>query len=396
MASVVMNNRSEAVTFNLDNTLMLTVLTLLAVGLVMMASASISISDERMGSPFHYLQRQSILIFIGLVVAALFFMVSLEHWERFSPLLLVIGFILLILVLIPGIGHEVNGSRRWLSLGFTNFQASELVKLLVIIFLAGYLVRRIDEVRHTMGGFIKPLVIFALLGALLMAEPDFGSTVVILGTALGMLFLAGVPLSRLIILFSIVAGLLAVLVVVEPYRMARMTSFMDPWADPFGNGFQLTQALIAFGRGEWFGVGLGESIQKLFYLPEAHTDFIFSVLSEELGFVGGAFVILLFGLLVWRAFRIGNLALLNGQPFGGYLAFGIGIWVGVQAFINIGVNMGVLPTKGLTLPLMSYGGSSIVVMCMAMALLQRVYHEAKQAELANYDKPASYDKGVVQ
>ncbi len=396
MASVVINNRSEAATFNLDNTLMLTVLTLLAVGLVMMASASISISDERMGSPFHYLQRQSILIFVGLVVAALFFMVSLEHWERFSPLLLVIGFILLILVLIPGIGHEVNGSRRWLPLGFTNFQASELVKLLVIIFLAGYLVRRIDEVRQTMGGFIKPLVILALLGALLMAEPDFGSTVVILSTALGMLFLAGVPLSRLIILFSIVAGLLAVLVVVEPYRMARMTSFMDPWADPFGNGFQLTQALIAFGRGEWFGVGLGESIQKLFYLPEAHTDFIFSVLSEELGFVGGAFVILLFGLLVWRAFRIGNLALLNGQPFGGYLAFGIGIWVGVQAFINIGVNMGVLPTKGLTLPLMSYGGSSIVVMCMAMALLQRVYHEAKQAELASYDKPANYNKGVAQ
>ncbi len=390
MASVVINNRSETATFNLDNTLMLTVLTLLAVGLVMMASASISIADERMGSPFHYLQRQSVLVFVGLVVAALFFMVSLEHWERFSPLLLVIGFILLILVLIPGIGHEVNGSRRWLPLGFTNFQASELVKLLVIIFLAGYLVRRIDEVRQTMGGFIKPLVILALLGVLLMAEPDFGSTVVILSTALGMLFLAGVPLSRLAILFSIVAGLLAVLVVVEPYRMARMTSFMDPWADPFGNGFQLTQALIAFGRGEWFGVGLGESIQKLFYLPEAHTDFIFSVLSEELGFVGGAFVILLFGLLVWRAFRIGNLALLNGQPFGGYLAFGIGIWVGVQAFINIGVNMGVLPTKGLTLPLMSYGGSSIVVMCMAMALLQRVYHEAKQAELA------SYNKGVVQ
>ena len=396
MASVVINDRSEAATFNLDNTLMLTVLTLLAVGLVMMASASISIADERMGSPFYYLQRQSILIFIGLAVAVLFFMVSLEHWERFSPLLLVIGFILLILVLIPGIGHEVNGSRRWLPLGITNFQASELVKLLVIIFLAGYLVRRIDEVRHTMGGFIKPLVILALLGALLMAEPDFGSTVVILGTALGMLFLAGLPLSRLIILFSIVAGLLAVLVVVEPYRMARMTSFMDPWADPFGNGFQLTQALIAFGRGEWFGVGLGESIQKLFYLPEAHTDFIFSVLSEELGFVGGAFVILLFGLLVWRAFRIGNLALLNGQPFGGYLAFGIGIWVGMQAFINIGVNMGVLPTKGLTLPLMSYGGSSIVVMCMAMALLQRVYHEAKQVELASYDKSASYNKGVVQ
>ncbi len=390
MANVMLDNRSDAVTFNLDNTLMLTVLTLLAVGLVMMASASISIADERMGSPFHYLQRQSILIFIGLVVAAVFFMVSLEHWERFSPLLLVIGFILLILVLIPGIGHEVNGSRRWLSLGFTNFQASELVKLLVIIFLAGYLVRRIDEVRRTMAGFVKPLVILALLGALLMAEPDFGSTVVILGTALGMLFLAGVPLSRLIILFSIVAGLLAVLVVVEPYRMARMTSFMDPWADPFGNGFQLTQALIAFGRGEWFGVGLGESIQKLFYLPEAHTDFIFSVLSEELGFVGGALVILLFGLLVWRAFRIGNLALLNGQPFGGYLAFGIGLWVGMQAFINIGVNMGVLPTKGLTLPLMSYGGSSIVVMCMAMALLQRVHHEAKQAEFA------SFDKGAVQ
>ncbi len=389
MTSLVMNEQVSEGTLNIDNTLLLTVLTLLSIGLVMMTSASISIADETMNSPLHYLQKQSVFIAVGLLCGAVLFTVSLEHWERFSPLLLLMGFILLILVLIPGIGIEVKGSRRWLPLGVANFQASELVKLLVIIFMAGYLVRRLDEVRTRIAGFAKPFFILALLSALLIAEPDFGSTVVIIATAMGMLFLAGVPLSRFMVLLAIVAGLLAVLVVVEPYRMARIVSFMDPWADPFGKGFQLTQALIAFGRGEWFGVGLGESVQKLFYLPEAHTDFLFSVLSEELGFAGGALVIFLFGLLVWRAFRIGNLALLNGQLFGGYLAFGIGLWLGMQAFINIGVNMGVLPTKGLTMPLMSYGGSSVVVTCIAIALLLRVYHEAKLAEFADYGKVAN-------
>ncbi len=389
MASLAMNAQVQESTLNIDNILVLTVLTLLSIGLVMMTSASISIADEGMNAPFHYLQKQSLFIVVGLVCGALLFAVSLEHWERFSPLLLLVGFILLILVLIPGVGIEVNGSRRWLPLGIANFQASELLKLLVIIFMAGYLVRRLDEVRTRIAGFAKPFFILALLSALLIAEPDFGATVVIMATAMGMLFLAGVPLSRFVALLAVVAGLLAVLVVVEPYRVARVVSFMDPWADPFGKGFQLTQALIAFGRGEWFGVGLGESVQKLFYLPEAHTDFVFSVLSEELGFAGGAFVIFLFGLLVWRAFRIGNLALLNGQLFGGYLAFGVGLWLGMQAFINIGVNMGVLPTKGLTLPLMSYGGSSIVVTCVAIALLLRVYHEAKLAEFADYDQAVS-------
>ena len=380
MASVSIKssaNTSTPLGENLDIALLLAVLALLGIGLVMVSSASITIADRNFDAPFHYLIRQIIHVTIGVTAGLLVASISLEHWERYSPLLLVIGIILLLLVLIPGIGREVNGSRRWLPLGFTNLQASELVKLLVIIFMAGYLVRRAKEVRETIAGFVKPLGVLTLIGLLLLAEPDFGSTAVMMATAMGMLFLAGVPLNRFAVLVSVVLGVLALLVVIEPYRVARLTSFMNPWADPFDSGFQLTQALIAFGRGEWLGVGVGGSIQKLFYLPEAHTDFVFAVLSEELGLLGGAVVILLFGLVVLRAFRIGKMALRSGQPFAGYLAFGIGLWIGMQAFINIGVNMGVLPTKGLTLPFMSYGGSSIVMMCIAVALLLRIYYEAK-------------------
>lgn len=380
MASVSIKspaNSASPIGENLDLTLLFAVLALLAIGLIMVCSASITIADRNFDAPFHYFIRQSVYVMLGLGAGILAASISLEHWERYSPLLLVIGFVLLLLVLIPGIGREVNGSRRWLPLGIINLQASELVKLFVIVFLAGYLVRRAREVRETIAGFTKPLGVLALLSLLLLAEPDFGSTAVMMATAMGMLFLAGVPLNRFAVLVATVLGLLALLVMIEPYRVARLTSFMNPWADPFDSGFQLTQALIAFGRGEWLGVGLGGSIQKLFYLPEAHTDFVYAVLSEELGLLGGAVVILLFGLVVWRAFRIGKLALRCGQPFAGYLAFGIGLWIGMQAFINIGVNMGVLPTKGLTLPLMSYGGSSIVVMCMAIALLLRIHYEAK-------------------
>lgn len=369
---------AESPRFYVDRVLLFAVFALLALGLIMVSSASISIADRQFSSPFYYFNRQLFYVCTGLVLAFVVSKIPLEHWERYSPLLLIISFILLTLVLIPGIGREVNGSQRWLSLGVVNLQASELVKLFVIVFMAGYLVRRANEVRETVAGFIKPLGVLSLLSILLLLEPDFGSTAVMMATAMGMLFLAGVPISRFAVLVSLVVGLAALLVIFEPYRMARMTSFMDPWADPFNSGFQLTQALIAFGRGEWFGVGLGSSIQKLFYLPEAHTDFVYSVLSEELGLLGGAFVILMFGLIIWRAFRIGNLAIQQGQRFAAYLAFGLGLWIGMQAFINIGVNMGVLPTKGLTLPLMSYGGSSIVVMCVAIALLMRVHHETTE------------------
>ncbi len=363
----------------LDVWLLLASLTLLAIGLVMVSSASITIADRNFDAPFHYLIRQLIFVSLGVGAGVVAASISLEHWERYSPLLLVIGLILLVLVLIPGIGSKVNGSYRWLPLGIMNLQPSELMKLLTILFMAGFLVRRAKEVKADMAGFAKPLGVLLVIAMLLMLEPDLGSTVVILSTALGMMFLAGVPMSRFALVIALGVGAFTLAVVLEPYRLQRVTSYLNPWADPFDTGFQLTQALIAIGRGEWFGVGLGGSIQKLFYLPEAHTDFVYSVLCEELGFIGGALVILLFGMLVWRAFHIGRLAMERGLPFAGYLAFGIGLWIGTQAFINIGVNMGALPTKGLTLPLMSYGGSSIVVTCIAIALLQRVHMEAVSA-----------------
>lgn len=367
------------ISFKLDGWLLFATLSLVVIGLVMVSSASITIADRNFDAPFHYFIRQLIFIGLGIAVGVVVSNISLEHWERYSPLLMVAGIALLILVLIPGIGTKVNGSYRWLSLGIINLQPSEVMKLCAILFMAGFLVRRAEEVRASFAGFAKPFMVLLLIAVLLMMEPDMGSTVVILATTVSMMFLAGVPLNRFAVVIGLGAMAVAAAILAAPYRLERVTSYLNPWADPFDSGFQLTQALIAFGRGEWFGVGLGSSIQKLFYLPEAHTDFVFSVLCEELGFIAGALVILLFGLLVWRAFRIGKLAMEVGQPFAGYLAFGIGIWIGMQAFINIGVNMGALPTKGLTLPLMSYGGSSILVTCTAIAFLFRVHHEALSA-----------------
>jgi cell division protein FtsW len=273
------------------------------------------------------------------------------------------------------IGKEVNGSIRWLAIGPINLQPSELIKLFVIVYLAGYLVRRGEEVRNSIKGFLKPMAVVGIVGILLILEPDFGAVVVITTTVLGMMFLGGVRLWQFGVLFMFMLAAMAVVAISSPYRVERLTSFLNPWADPFDSGFQLTQALIAFGRGEWLGVGLGGSVQKLFYLPEAHTDFLFAVLAEEMGLLGAITVIALFTLLVWRAFLIGRSAMQSGSYFGAYLSFGIGLWLGLQSFINLGVNMGVLPTKGLTLPLMSYGGSSIVVTCVACALLLRVSHE---------------------
>lgn len=360
--------------------------TLLALGLVMVYSSSITIADRQLGQPGYYLLRQSAFVITGLLLASLTFTLPLRLWQHAGPLLLLSGFVLLALVLVPGVGREVNGSMRWISLGPVNLQVSELVKLFVVVYLAGYLVRRGDEVRASIKGFLKPMLILALLGVLLLLEPDFGATAVMVATALGMMFLGGVRLWQFLVLLLLVLATLAVLAVSSPYRMQRLTAFLDPWADPFNSGFQLTQALIAFGRGEWLGVGLGGSIQKLFYLPEAHTDFVFAVLAEELGLLGATLVILLFGIMVWRAFAIGKLAEAGGHGFAAYLAYGLGLWIGLQAYINIGVNMGVLPTKGLTLPLMSYGGSSIVVMCLVVALLQRVAYELRQSTAPANDR----------
>lgn len=354
-----------------------TAVVLLMLGLVMVASASISLSDRQFGQPFYYTVRQAIFIAVGLLAAWVVLRTRLVYWEKGGVVLLFIGMALLVAVLMPGLGHEVNGSRRWLSFGLFNLQASEPMKLFIIVYLAGYLVRHGEELRGTLKGFVKPLVLLSVIAVLLLLEPDFGATAVMFATALGMIFLGGVRLSHFFAVLGMVGAAATALALTSPYRMQRLTTFLDPWADPFDSGFQLTQALIAIGRGEWWGVGLGGSIQKLFYLPEAHTDFLFAVLAEELGLIGVVAVLVLFVVLVWRAFVVGKRAESNGNRFGAYLAYGLGMWLGLQAFINMGVNMGALPTKGLTLPLMSYGGSSIIIMCMAVALLLRVDYETR-------------------
>lgn len=359
--------------FPVDVWLLGIALLLVVLGLVMVMSASVSIAERQMGDSFYYFWRQSTFVTIGLLVGYSILQVRLVYWERLGSYFLLLGFALLVAVLL--VGREVNGSVRWLAIGPFNLQPSELIKFFMVIYMAGYLVRRGDEVRNSIKGFLKPMALVGVIGVLLLLEPDFGAAAVITAAVLGMMFLAGVRLWQFGVLFSVMLALLAALAISSPYRVERLTSFVNPWANPFDSGYQLTQALIAFGRGEWFGVGLGGSVQKLFYLPEAHTDFLFAVLAEELGLLGAVMVIVLFAALVWRAFVIGRSAMQDSNYFGAYLSFGIGLWLGLQAFINLGVNMGILPTKGLTLPLMSYGGSSIVVSCMACAMLLRVSHE---------------------
>ena len=292
--------------------------------------------------------------------------------------MLLVAIVLLVLVLIPGLGKSVNGSQRWLRFGFMSFQVSELVKLFTIIYLAGYLVRRSELVKTELGAFLRPLVVIVLVGLLLLAEPDFGAAVVIVLTSMGMLFVGGVRFSQFGILIAVFSAAAALLITSSEYRMRRMTGFLDPWADPFDGGFQLSQALIAIGSGSWSGVGLGSSVQKLHYLPEAHTDFLFSIFAEESGFIGVVLLIILFSFVVWRSLSIAAEADTHGSKFASFVALGIGIWFGLQAFINIGVNMGLLPTKGITLPMMSYGGSSILVFSITFALLLRIDFETRQ------------------
>jgi len=345
-------------------------------GLVMVTSASVSIASQESGQPFLYLERQLLLTLIGAGCAALVFCIRTEFLERASVWLLVAAVVLLVMVLIPGLGHAVNGSRRWLRIAGVNFQASELARVLVLIYIASYAVRREAELRESFGGLVKALGLLFGVSILVLIEPDFGAATVLFATGFALLFLAGARLRYVIAMTAIAAAGFAVLAVSASYRLRRLTTFLDPWADPYNSGFQLTQSLIAIGRGQWFGVGLGDSVQKLFYLPEAHTDFLFAVLAEELGLLGVVLTLALFLGLVWRSFRIARLASDAGLKFPAYLAAGFGLWVGIQAFINIGVNMGVLPTKGLTLPLMSYGRSSLIVALAWVGLLLRVYHEA--------------------
>lgn len=363
--------------YHYDRVLLFSVFCLLALGLLMVASSSIVISEKQFAQPFHYLFHQCFYVGVGAIVGFIVLQVDSEIWYKNSFLFLLLSFVLLLLVLVPGIGRTVNGSTRWLSLGPFRLQVSEIAKLSMILFLSGYLVRRGEEIRTHIKGFIKPMVLLGLMSILLLAEPDFGAAVVIMATALGMMFLSGVRLWQFAGLLGLVGSLAGALAITSPYRLARLTGFLNPWANQYDSGYQLTQSLIAFGRGGWLGVGLGESVQKLFYLPEAHTDFLFAVIAEELGLLGILAVIILFCLFVWRAFKIGRTAMLAEKPFLAYVAYGFALWVGLQAFINIGVNMGVLPTKGLTLPFMSYGGSSLLVMCVVAAMLFRIDYECR-------------------
>ncbi len=349
--------------------------TLLLVGIVMVTSASMTIADREFGDPFHYATRQALFAVLGAAAALSALMLPLRHWQRAAPLALLGGLALLVAVLIPGLGREVNGSTRWLALGGLRAQPSEIARLCFVIWLAAYVVKHGAELRHGFRGFAKPLGVLAAAAVLLLAEPDFGATVVLAVTMLAMLFVGGVRLRDMGVVLGIVALLLTAVAVAAPYRVARLTAFMDPWADPFDTGFQLTQSLIAIGRGEWFGVGLGQSVQKLFYLPEAHTDFVFAVLAEELGLLGVLAVIALYGVVVWRGLSLARRAAAIGHGFGAQLAIGITTWIGLQAFVNTAVTMGMLPTKGLTLPLLSAGGSSLVVVCFALGLLGRLHRE---------------------
>ncbi len=361
---------------HIDTVTVALVLAISLLGLVMVTSASVSIASQESGQPFFYLERQLLLMLIGGAAAAGLFWVRTEVLERISFALLIIAVASLALVFVPGLGHAVNGSRRWLQLGGLNFQASELARVLVLIYIASYAVRREQQLRTSCSGLAKPLGLLIMVGGLLLAEPDFGAATVLFATGFGMLFLAGARLRYVLAMTVIAAAGFGVLAVSSSYRMRRLTAFLNPWADPFNSGFQLTQSLIAIGRGQWFGVGLGESVQKLFYLPEAHTDFLFAVLAEELGLAGIILTLGLFLALIWRSFHIARLASDAGLKFQSYLASALGLWVGIQAFINMGVNMGVLPTKGLTLPLMSYGRSSLIVALAWVGVLLRVYHEA--------------------
>jgi cell division protein FtsW len=361
-----------------DGFLAIASISILIIGFVMVTSASLHLGDKMVSNPFHYPLRQLIHICLGLGVGAFILTINMGFWEKSGQWLFLLGLILLVMVLIPGVGVKVNGSIRWIQLIGFRVQVSEIVKLFSVIYMAGYVTRHQEVVKVSAYGIVKPLMLFSLACFLLLLEPDFGSAVVILTIAMGVMFLGGARLWQFMILGVLLVSLAALLCYFSEYRWARITSFIDPWADPLDKGFQLVQALIAFGQGEWLGVGLGSSIQKLFYLPEAHTDFLFSVIAEELGLVGVVSVIGLFTVFIWRAFVIGEKAEKAGYLFSAFIAYGLAIWFGFQAFVNIGVNMGVLPTKGLTLPLMSYGGGSMIVMCAGVALLFRINMETEK------------------
>lgn len=362
---------------NQDGWLLLAVGILLGVGIIMVASASWPEGD-RHGDLLRFLNRHLLALSLGCIGATLVYFTPTDWWLKASPWLFFFGLLLLALVFVPGFGRAAKGAQRWIAAGPFSLQTSEFMKLFLVLFMAGYVVRRQLEVAFTIWGFVKPLIVLLTACALIMLQPDFGTTAVLLATAFGMLFLAGAPLWQFASLAAAAAAVLGGLVMLDQERISRVTSFLDPWADPQGDGYQLINALIAFGRGEWLGVGLGNGIMKQFHLPEAHTDFVMAVIGEEFGLLGTLLVIGLFGMVIWRAFAIGSNAERRDARFSAYVAYGLGLWIGMQAFINIGVNMGVLPTKGLTLPFISYGSNNLIVCCLAVGMLLRIHRENLQ------------------
>ncbi len=383
MMGTFFSNRDRINAPTYDQALMWVTLIMLGISLVMVYSSSIALAeaDKATGhQATYFLVRQAIFLVIGIIAAFVTFQIPMQWWQKMAPYLFLVGLVLLVLVLVPGIGRNVNGSRRWLSLVVINLQPSEFMKLFSAMYVADYAVRKAAKMDSFISGFLPMVAVMILVGGLLLHEPDFGAFAVIASIAIAILWLGGINAK---IFAGIVIAMplgVALLIWSSPYRMQRVIGFMNPWADPYGKGYQLSHALIAFGRGEWFGVGLGASVEKLLYLPEAHTDFLLAVIAEELGFVGVAVVIGLFSWLVIRAFSIGKTAIENERYFSGLLAQGLGVWLGAQGFINMGVNMGLLPTKGLTLPLLSFGGSGILANCIAMAVLLRIDWESRRLQ----------------
>lgn len=363
--------------------------TLISIGVIAIASASIEYGDFHFGNPWHHTQRHAAYLMLAITLGALAYMAPAASVQRLSPWLLFLAVALLILVMIPGIGREVNGAQRWLPLGVITLQPSEFAKLAVLLYAAGYLVRQEEAVRHHWSGLAKLIAILSVVAALLLLEPDFGATVIIVGVVVGMTFLAGAKLVYVLAMLAAAAMALAFLVLSAPYRMKRLTAYQDPWADPFGSGFQLVQSLIAFGQGEWWGVGLGNSVQKLFYLPEAHTDFVFSIWSEETGLIGATAMIALFVMLIARVLTIGWRAAAQHRLFEAYVCFGAALMFAGQAFVNMGASSGLLPTKGLTLPFVSYGGNSLIVNCMLLGMVLRT---AGSLESARPESPSAFKR----
>ena len=367
--------RKRSMWMGMDFSLLLSFVALLLFGIVMVSSASISIADKNFGDAFYYGRRQLVFVCIGLCLA--FSLLRTPTWvlEKLGWILLMLAYILLVLVLVPGVGKTVNGAQRWMDFGVITLQVSEFARLSLLVYLAGYMVRRGEQVRTSLQGFIKPVALVGLAALLLLMEPDFGAAAVLTGTCLGMLFMAGARVWQFVVCILIASAIGAVLILVSPYRMERLMAFLDPWGNAFGSGYQLTQSLIAFGSGGISGLGLGGSVQKLFYLPEAHNDFVFAIVGEELGLIGVIVVLFTFSMLVQRILYVAAKALELGEEFSAYLCYSIALWISAQVFINIGVSMGMLPTKGLTLPLMSAGGSAIMATCLAMGMVLRVNFE---------------------